>query len=76
MEHPVLLNHLLVVPQEVELTAVDVPALGDVERVLAVPELDDGTVRVAHRQVVVHDEALQHLDEAALQVAGSERKES
>ena len=67
-------THLFVVPEEVELILVDVPALGGVERVLAVPELDDGTVGVAHSQVVVHDEAFQHLHETPLQVARSERE--
>mmetsp|Transcript_9224 Transcript_9224/g.37950 ORF Transcript_9224/g.37950 Transcript_9224/m.37950 type:complete len:753 (+) Transcript_9224:1411-3669(+) len=44
-----------------------------VDAVLAVAELDDGAVRVAHSVVVLHHQALEVLDEAALEVSGLAR---
>ena len=44
--------------------------LCDVHAILAIEELNDRAVGVAHGQIVAHAQVLQVLDQTALQVAG------
>ncbi|KAG5461210.1 MAG: hypothetical protein BJ554DRAFT_6630, partial [Olpidium bornovanus] len=52
---------------------IQVLLLGDVQRVLAVAELENRPVHVAHGVVVMHGDPLEVLDQAALQIAGAGR---
>ena len=65
----------VVVGEEVELlvAAGEEGRLLDGQAVLAVLELNDAVVAVAHRQIVAHDDALEVFDETALQVAAAAR---
>ena len=49
--------------------AIEIFALGDVQSVFAVVELEHEAVAVAHCLIVLHRNALEMLDQAALQVS-------
>lgn len=59
----VAVGHLVVVLDERKLSGLQELGLGDVQAVFTVQELDDGAVAVPHRQIVLHHEALQVLDD-------------
>lgn len=55
--------HLIVVLDEGKVCGMQELSLWDVQAIFPVQELDDGAVAVPHRQVVLHHQALQVLDD-------------
>jgi len=57
--------YLVVVLDERQLLLLQERRLGDIQSVFAVQELDHGPIAVPHRQIVLHHQALQMLDDTS-----------